>query len=75
MASHIGLIYRNEAAQTRIDTAFAAVVAGGIALPPMPPKTRDPKENETLRLEWIAAALEAVGDTVRPAPAKKAAKK
>lgn len=75
MVSHIGLIYRNDAAQKRIDAAVAAIVASGIELPPLPEPTRDQKHNETLRLEWLAEALEAIEATVRPATAKKETKK
>lgn len=73
MVSHIGLIFRNDAAQARIDAALATIVANGTAaIEPMPERTRDPKHNETLRLEWIAGALETIANL---APAKKPATK
>lgn len=66
MASHIGLIFRNEQAQARVDTALAAIIASGaVDVAPLPRKMRDPKENETLQLEWLAGALEAVEASVR----------
>lgn len=70
MASHIGLIFRNEKAQARVDTALAAIRASGVDIPESPSKTRDPKENDTLNLEWLAEALEAVETTVRKPAAK-----
>lgn len=73
MVSHLGLIYRNDAAQTRIDAALAAIAANGtVEIEPMPAKKRDPKENETLRLEWIAGALEAIAVPVKKQTSKKA---
>ena len=76
MVSHLGLIYRNDAAQTRIDAALAAIAASGtVTIPPMPDRTRDGKYNETLRMEWIAEALEAIAASTskRPKPATKKA--
>lgn len=73
MASHIGLIFRNEQAQARVDTALAAILATGkVDVPSLPRKTRDARENETLRLEWLAEALEAVEAATQPKPKPKA---
>lgn len=73
MASSLGLIFRNETAQARVDTALAAIIADGkINVPDLPSKARDRDENDTLRLEWLADALEAVEASVRKAPATKA---
>lgn len=61
MASRIGMSYRNEAAQGRIDAALAQLAENfGDALPAQPALTRDAVYNETLRLEWTADTLEAV---------------
>lgn len=72
MASHIGLIFRNEKAQARVDTALAAIRASGVDIPESPSKTRDPRENDTLNLEWLAGALEAVEASVRKPATRKA---
>ena len=76
MASSIGLIYRNEKAQARVDTALAAIIADGkLQVQELPSKTRDRDENDTLRLEWLADALEAIEASVRkPASKAKAAR-
>lgn len=71
MASSLGLIFRNETAQARIDTALAAIIADGkLKVPELPAKARDRDENDTLRLEWLADALEAVEASVRKPAAK-----
>lgn len=77
MASSIGLIYRNEKAQARVDTALAAIIADGkLQVSELPFKTRDRDENDTLRLEWLADVMEAVEASVRkPATNPKAAAK
>ncbi|HVL24876.1 MAG TPA: hypothetical protein VM450_12380 [Thermomicrobiales bacterium] len=59
MASRIGLNYRNEAAQTRLDGALAALAeAHGVDLPAQPAVNRDPFVTATQRLEWTADVLE-----------------
>lgn len=76
MASHIGLAYRADGAMTRIAAAYDAIRASGtIDLPDAPQQTRDPLENSTLRLEWLADVLECVesgAKRVTPTRARKA---
>lgn len=75
MASRIGMGYRRQAAEQRIDAALDQVISGlGVGVPPFPARARDADLNEVLRLEWIATALEALVDdkpTAKKAPAKK----
>lgn len=58
MASRIGMSYRNEQAQARIDAALATIASSGVELPAQPPRHRDPNYSHTQRLEWIASVLE-----------------
>lgn len=73
MASKIGMTYRNEAAQARIDTTLEALSAGlPLDVGSVPTNRRDPVLQETLRLEWMADLLEALA--AEPEPSKPATK-
>lgn len=69
MASKIGMTYRNEAAQARIDATLEGLTeALTLDVGPVPTNRRDPVLQETLRLEWMADLLEALA--AEPEPSK-----
>lgn len=73
MASKIGMSYRNEAAQARIDATLDGLTARLTTdVPPVPTNRRDPVLQETLRLEWMADLLESLA--AEPEPSRTATK-
>lgn len=78
MASRLGMAIRNEQANNRIDAALARL-ATGKDMPAVPEPTRDAILRDTLRLEWIAAALESMdqptSEQQEPEPKAKATAK
>lgn len=61
MASRIGMSYRNEASQGRIDAALTSLVNDfTLDVQPLPSNRRDPILQEAVRLEWTADVLEAI---------------
>jgi len=61
MASRIGMSYRNEASQGRIDAALAALVSRfAVEVGPLAGHPRAPLLAAAIRLEWTADVLEAV---------------
>lgn len=63
MASKIGMSFRNEMAQNRIDAALVKIGEKNIVtLPGLPPFTRDPVLADTLQREWLAEALETIAE-------------
>lgn len=69
MASKIGMTYRNEAAQARIDATLEGLTKGlTLDVGPVPTNRRDPILQETLRLEWMADLLEVLA--AGPDPSK-----